>query len=235
MTTNAEIFGSTIVAIGSFNPAIFSPDWFEKNKLIGPQDADVARQFPNLLVSRQVTSFEVEWFGVQVLENRFMLTSKGAVNPAFRDLALGIFTILSQTPVSALGLNFEGHYKIKSPADYLKIGDVFAPKNIWNEIFPPDSNDCGLANLTIRVRYVPRGKNPETQDQANITLAPSVLFTQQGISLTYNDHHVVADDKDHNVTSAECACEIIAKQWEDSWKNSIRVFEHLIEKALHSS
>lgn len=234
MTINAEIFGSTIVAVGSFNPAIFSPDWFEKNKLIGPQDADVARQFPNLLVSRQVASFEIEWFGVQVLENRFTLTSKGAVTPAFRDLALGIFTILSQTPVAGLGLNFEGHYKVKSLDDYLKIGDVFAPKSIWNEIFPPEAYDCGLANLTIQVRYAPRGKTPETKDQANITLAPSALVTQ-GISWAYNDHHEIDGDKDRNMTSAECAVEIIEKQWESSCEKSIRVFEHLIEAALHAS
>lgn len=234
MTTNAEIFGSTIVALGSFNPAIFSPDWFEKNQLIGTQDADVARQFPNLIVSHQVTSFETEWFGLQVLENRFTLTSKAAVTPAFRDLALGIFTVLSQTPVSALGLNFAGHYKIKDAADYHKIGDVFAPKDIWNELFPPDKNACGLANLTIRVQYAPRGTAPENGDQANITLAPSTLVNQ-GVAWTYNDHYEVSGDKDRNMTSAECAAEIIKDKWEGSWQNSIKVFEHLLEKALQAS
>ena len=39
MTRTADIFGSSVVAVGAFNPAIFSPDWLERNKLIGQDDA----------------------------------------------------------------------------------------------------------------------------------------------------------------------------------------------------
>jgi hypothetical protein len=36
----AEILASTIVAVGDFNPAIFTADWLEANGLIGSDDAD---------------------------------------------------------------------------------------------------------------------------------------------------------------------------------------------------
>ena len=55
MAYNAEILASAIVAIGDFNPAIFTPDWLERNGLIGKDDADAAREEkPDraLLVSR---------------------------------------------------------------------------------------------------------------------------------------------------------------------------------------
>lgn len=35
MTYTAEIFGSTIVAVGIFNPAMFSVDMLKENGLLG--------------------------------------------------------------------------------------------------------------------------------------------------------------------------------------------------------
>lgn len=38
-----EIDGSSIVVLGSFNPAIFHPLWFKINQLIRPEEADSAK------------------------------------------------------------------------------------------------------------------------------------------------------------------------------------------------
>ena len=125
----AEIFGSSIVLVGQFNPAIFTADWLERNSLIGSEDAEYARASTNVLVSHAVAVCETEWFALQVLENQFSLTSKGALSHAFRDLAEGIATLVPHTPVTALGLNFMGHYKMSTEAGYHMVGDVLVPKN----------------------------------------------------------------------------------------------------------
>lgn len=74
MAHKPETFSSSIVAIGDFNPAIFSPDWLERNDLIGEGDAETAREGNygrQMLVSHQVSTFETAWFALQVLENQF--------------------------------------------------------------------------------------------------------------------------------------------------------------------
>jgi hypothetical protein len=121
VTHTAEILTSSIVAVGDFNPAIFSPDWLERNDLIGEGDADTAREGGRtrsmMLVSHQATTFETEWFALQVLESQFSLTSKDVLSPAFKDLAVGIFQLVPHTPVTAVGLNFLGHFKLASEHD----------------------------------------------------------------------------------------------------------------------
>lgn len=107
-----EIFSSSIVAVGAFNPAIFSPDWLERNTLIGAEDAETARQSTALIISQQVSVVDTDWFTLQVLDNQLTLSSKGVLSPTLRDLAVGIFSLASQTPVTALGMNFVGDYKM---------------------------------------------------------------------------------------------------------------------------
>lgn len=79
MPATLEIFESTIIIIGSFNPAIFSPDWLAHSNLIGKDDAISARSRESLVITREVAVVETDGFMLQVLENRFALVSKGAV------------------------------------------------------------------------------------------------------------------------------------------------------------
>lgn len=230
MTRTAEIFASSIVAVGAFNPAIFSSDWLERNGLIGIKDAEVARQNKSYVVTNQICAMETDWFALQVLENQFALTSKDALSPALKDLAVGILSLLPQTPISAIGINFMGHYRITSEDEYHKIGDVFAPKTIWNELFPGENSSAGLDNLTIRIEPTPRGKISETGDAKRISLQPSTKI-KSGIFLSYNDHRVVHVDED-DLTMAEHAAKIVNDNWQSSMEDSIRVFDGLISNAL---
>ena len=62
MSFSLEIFNASIVLVGDFNPAIFTPDWLESHQLIGPADAKTARDDVNIFISHQVTRLETEWF-----------------------------------------------------------------------------------------------------------------------------------------------------------------------------
>jgi hypothetical protein len=44
MAHTLEVWSAQIVAVGSFNPAIFSADWLEKNRLLGESDSEFARK-----------------------------------------------------------------------------------------------------------------------------------------------------------------------------------------------
>lgn len=233
MIRTADIFGSSVVAVGAFNPAIFSPDWLERNKLIGNEDADNAKKAPSLIISQQVTVFETEWFAFQVLKNQFSLTSKGALTPAFKDLAVGILSLVPQTPIIAIGLNFLAHFRLGTEAEYHKIGDVLAPKTIWNSLYP-GRNAAGLANLTIRIQDAERGQTPRSGNEKRITVQPSdkVKF---GVFLTLNDHREIIESKETGMTTAEQAATLVDSEWQNSWDDAVRVFDSVVSQALSAA
>lgn len=233
-TRNPEVFGSSIVAVGAFNPAIFTPDWLERNKLIGEDDADAARQLSSLVVSQQVCQFETDWFSLQVLEDRFSLTSKGALTPALKDLAVGIFTLLAHTPITAVGLNFTGHYKLDSEKEYHKVGDVLAPKDIWDKLYPGENESAGMAELTIRIQPCSRGQVPKSGDEKRITVQPSGRLKSNGVFFAQNDHHAVVVQDEDTFTAAERTAQIIDLYWQSTWEESLRVFDGIISLALES-
>jgi len=228
----AEIFTSSIVAVGDFNPAIFSHDWMERNGLIGKDDADSVRegrQGRPLLVSRQVTTFETKWFALQALENQFSLTSKDALSPAFKDLAVSIFQLFPDTPVAAVGLNFLGHYKLASEDEYHRVGDVLAPKDIWKALYPDDM--AGLADLTVRIQRGSRGEPLKTKDEKRIAVQPSSMV-RFGVLLSYNDHHDVSASDEDNLKPGERVASLIDSEWESSWHDAERVFDGVLSRTL---
>lgn len=227
----AEIFNSAIVAVGSFNPAIFTPEWLEKHNLIGSDDADVARESDRFVVSHQVTLIETGWFSLQVVDDQLALTGKGVLSPALRDLAVGIFLLLPHTPVKAIGLNFFGHYKITTQDAYYRFGDVFAPKDIWKDLFPDENESAGLLNLAIVVENHKRGDAARNGDQKRISIQPSSMIKYFGIHLSYNDHREAATVGSDG-GSADWVCGVIESNWDDSWSDSQRVFSGLINKSL---
>jgi len=228
----AEIFNAVIVVVGDFNPAIFTPDWLVQSQLIGKDDAG---EIPNLsksfLVSREVTTFEAKIFALQVLQNRFFMASKDALSPAFKDLGVGILQLLPHTPISAVGLNFMGHFKLQNADDYHRVGDVLAPKSIWTTLFPDKA--AGLAELTIRIQDGVRGEELKSKDEKRITVQPSEKV-QPGVFLSYNDHHDLRASEGDGLRPGERAAKIIDEHWQSSLDDAVRVFDEVIEKTLRS-
>ncbi|MBI4937049.1 MAG: hypothetical protein HY846_02300 [Nitrosomonadales bacterium] len=230
MPATLEMFDTTIVAIGAFNPAIFSPEWLMRTNLIGNGDAASANENKSLIISRQVAVIESDWFVLQVLEDRFSLTSKGAVTPSIKDLAAGIMSLIPQTPIQALGLNFSGHYKFANLGEFHKVGDVLAPKEIWGKVFPDGS--AGMASLTIKIQPCKRDEPPETGDEINVTVQRSTKIRATAIHFSFNDHKNISERVDESITSAECVASLIDKEWDTSRERSISTFENLIKLSL---
>ena len=230
---SAEIFGSSIVLVGSFNPSIFTADWLEAHQLIGADDAEYARAATNLLVSRQVSVCETDWFALQVLENQFSLTSKGALSYSFKDLAEGIASLVPHTPITALGLNFMGHYKLPTEAEYHKVGDVLAPKKIWNELIDPKFEAAGMADVTVRIQHGERGKQLTDSDELRIQVQPSgqVKF---GVFMSCNNHFESFARKPHGKANAEGAAEVISTKWEPAWLRAESLFDGLLTKTTRA-
>ena len=127
-----ETEGASIVMIGSFNPAIFQPQWLGAQQLIRAEEADNAKI---TTIQPQVADFSTEWFQLQVLQQRFMMiTTDPRQYGPLRDLVMGMFAILAHTPVSRLGINRHFHFATPSIEVWHGIGHRLAPKAPWHEI-----------------------------------------------------------------------------------------------------
>ncbi len=230
LTRQADIFSSSIVAVGAFNPAIFTPEWLERNNLIGKSDLDGAQKSESLIVSHQVCAFETDWFGLHVLEEQFSLTSKGPLTPAFADLAIGILSLVPHTPITAVGLNFLGHYRLASTDEYHQVGDVLAPKAIWDGLYPEERTTTGLADLTMLIQRTDKNRNPVSGDKKQISIQPSTKVPC-GVFFAYNDHHAI-NPSNASITAAEVAAETIVVNWEPSRQDAVRVFDGILSQAL---
>ena len=163
--------------VGSFNPAIFHPQWFIRHELIGEEEAD-----PHgvKVVSSEVTEIRISEIRLVCIGDRLTLgTQNIAYEEKLRDLAEGILSLLLHTPIRACGINPSAHYQLENVDYWHKIGHTLAPKElIWNDLFVTP----GLKNLTIQSKASPQDLN-----EVNVTVAPSARFNQ-GLLIYVNSH-----------------------------------------------
>lgn len=231
MEPTLEIFGSQINILGNFNPSVITPSWLRTNELIGAEDERSAMESESLAITPEISRFETEWFWMQVVSAQFVVNSKGPVTPAIKDLVIGIFSLLGHTPLNAIGLNSLAHYKIYSIDEYHKIGDVLAPKTIWNSFYPEsDSQTVGLQNMTIQVNSWKRGQSETNSPLRRISLSPSNSIPN-AIHLTLNHHFpIIQEGKKRN--SVDDAIEIIEKSWQESMDEAKDLFIGVIRQAI---
>lgn len=227
MAASREIFDAQIVLSGEFTPAIFSPDWFARHNLIGNEDVEAARE-GTLVVAREATTFQTDWFSIQVLQQQVVFTSLGPVTPLLKDLAAGVLMILPETQVAGVGLNFRAHYRTPAKTEYHRIGDTLAPKDIWNALFP--GMHVGLANLQIMAQKVNDEGIGVDGNQYHVFVQPSNLV-EQGVFVATNDHRSVVADSPKQ-PSGEKAAQIIRNDWEAAWHRAMDLADQLLTKAI---
>lgn len=233
MEPTLDIFASQVVVVGSFNPPVLTPSWLEANKLIGSGDAEFAMQSESLAITPEISRFETEWFSIQILKQQFALMSKGPVTPALKDLLIGIFTLLPHTPVTAIGLNSIAHYRIGTTAAYHMIGDILAPKPIWNKFYPDSKKqNVGLESLTVVINSVARGEDISPMARVKrITLSPSDKLKSNGIQLFLNDHFPIFVEKGSKVSPCDMLLDISEKNWQSSMDEATVTFLGILSAA----
>lgn len=176
----AKIQGVSVVLRGSFNPAIFHPSWFVSRNLIGETEAANAA---DLIVTREISAFALDWARVQVTQDRFAASSiDPSMFPTLRDLVWGAFSTLEHTPLTQLGLNTEAHFEMDNEEQWHALGDMLAPKGPWQELFP---SRVGMRTVTLESK---RADCEATYLRA--TVQPSVKV-QPGVYFQLNEHYDV--------------------------------------------
>jgi len=151
MSTNSEnkpqlkIEGISIVLLGSFNPMIFQPAWFGTHGLIRKEAVEGE---PDMIITSQISRFTTGEFELIVTQERFhVATVLSSYFDSLRDLVIGTFRLLSHTPILALGLNYDVHYKMPSEESWHQLGHQLAPKANWTILDKPGLRSMVMEGL----------------------------------------------------------------------------------------
>lgn len=217
-TRTPEAEGLAVVLVGSFNPAIFHPEWFLRQGLIGEQDAKEAEV---KVVSGGVTDIRLCGISLQCVGDRMSFNTANISHAErMQDLILHTFTLLSHTPIIACGLNPSIHYAVSSMDYWHKIGHTLAPKElVWQELL----DTPGMRSLVIK--SLRKGEFP---GELNVTVEPSAKFPP-GIFVQVNCHFGLPSDPAH-VGAAELALKFIKAEWKSACGMARRVAEQIFIK-----
>lgn len=228
MRIEPEIGGVTIVLLGNFNPAIYTPAWFAMHGLLPKSAADSAT---DETVHSEVAAFGFDWLRLTATTDRFQCTTAQAPLAQVRDFVVSVFgDHLRHTPLRACGVNRYVHFQVRSPDERDRIGRKLAPVEpwgIWGEVLGLDGKDGGMTSLTMS------RNNPENRpddDTINITVEPSVRIDAKrtGVYVRVNDHYTTDDA---NPGSAERLMEVLGANFDASLKRSDGLIDHVMSLA----
>ena len=214
-----EAEGLDVVLVGSFNPAIFHPEWFFRQGIVSEQDAKEAKVQD---VSGEITIVQMCGILIQCVSDRFsLLTTNISHAERMQDLIRQTFSLLTHTPITACGINPHVHYSVGNVDYWHKIGHELAPKEpVWNELL----EHPGMQSLTIKA---PRSRG-DYPGEINATVEPSGKHPP-GIFVKVNYHYGLPTEVVH-VGAAELALKFIEAEWKPACGMARKVAEQIFTK-----
>jgi len=212
-----QIYNFSLVALGDFNPKIIQPFWLANKGLIGEKEAEDA----NIeLIHSELVKYSLTWVDIQIQQNRFEL--KSSQEPYFesiRDLFIGIFSKLQETPMKSFGINHIMHFSARDEQEMFNIGNNLAPLNNWDML-----NNPRVLNLEI----VENKRSDGFDGKIRVKIQPSDLLigSNMGFSISINDHYSF---QEKNQTT-DNVLKLISSQWKSSFNSAQEIINKLEEK-----
>ena len=229
MRIEPEISGVSVVLLGEFNPAIFTPAWFAMHGLLPESAAESAM----LEVAHQrVTVFSTDWLRLEVTHNRFSINTLQAPYIRLRDLVARVFKEhLYHTPLNAFGINRDVHFQVSSLTVRDRMGRTLAPVEpwgTWGHALGLDGESGGMTSLTMS-QNDPEGR--PKGGRINVKVEPSNRIGQGrlGVSVQVNDHYAIND-------TGPGTGERLMKLFEDNFDTSLSrgddIVDHIMSLAM---
>ena len=185
-----EISGTTVVFVGSFNPVIFTPAWFELHGLLPSGTAENAALE---LAHPQATQFNAEWLHLNVGIERLMAETTQSPDVRVRDLMVRTFKEhLNHTPLKALGINRNVHFDVKTTDNRDRIGRKLAPIEPWGAwgdvIGGGGMHGGGLTSITMS-QNDPEGRPKGGRISVRVEPSMKIGDGRTGVFVNVNDHY----------------------------------------------
>jgi hypothetical protein len=208
----APLAGLSVVLLGHFNPPIFHPAWFAEQGLLSKADA---RSATVQVIQAPVAAFRTDDLSVVVTQAQFNAsTTTELFHETLRDLVIGTFQALRHTPVWAIGLNTDTHFKATSENAWEEFSRQLVLLSDWATVLEEPSA------LTVTIR----GKRPDDRvGSVNVKIEPSVIV-KPGIYVQTNDHVERPIDEGRN---ASLALDVLGQNWEPAMARANRVLDYV--------
>ena len=225
MRIEPEISSVSVILLGDFNPAIFTPAWFALHDLLpkgAAESADLNVAHP------QTTSFTADWLQLNVLVDQFSAETRQAPHIRLCDLVVRVFgEHLFHTPLRALGINRQVHFRVRDSSARDRIGRTLAPVDAWGAWgaeLGESGRHGGMTSVTMTQVNIP-GRSPD--DKINITVEPSnrVGVDVDGVYARVNDHYAVTRTEGR---PADHLMDVLERNFE----SSLRRGESLIDQVM---
>lgn len=229
MRIQPELSSVAIVIVGSFNPTIFTPDWFARHGLLNAKEAEASEV---QVIHAQFSTFQIESLGLslRVEPQRFQLQSTEAPYVALLDFVVRTFKeLLPHTPLVELGINLEVHFDVGSHKARDDIGEQLAPKKAWGDwasslTTGSDPHRNGMTSLTMQEWK--DDDRPRGFIRAKIEPSNYPGLSQTGIFMQINDHFEV-QNKEH-IMGGDEIMEILEKSFEISLGHSEWIIDQIM-------
>lgn len=226
MRIEPEITGVSLVMLGHFNPAIFTPAWFGWHGLLSERTAEIA---DTKIVHPQIAMFNADWLNLHVQPESFLINTTQAPFIRLRDLAIRIFREhLPHIPLKVLGINREVHFPLRSLGEQNRLGRLLAPVEPWGDWgrkLESDEEQGGMTSLTM-TQINPEGR--PLGGRVNVVVQPSnqIGRGRPGVYVQVNDHYII-----ENVESQMGTREIVMLL-EDNFDESLRCADQIIDHIM---
>jgi hypothetical protein len=210
---------ASIVLVGSFNPAIFHPEWLLRHSLISEDDNKGAKVE---VVHNQLSKFSLEWLFIDVMHEKLIArTNDSSYFSPMRDLISSALKILEHTPIGQMGMNLDLSYKIDEEEIWHRIGDNLVPKKYW-DVLP---ERVGMKVVTVES---PRPDDLKGYIQVKVT---PIKHDFTGVHFNVNNHIELLYEEDGNEVKLNSA-DVLAGNWERLLKYSKEICEETLKKAM---
>ena len=179
MRFEPEISGVSVVLVGKFNPAIFTPAWFALHGLL---PAAVAENAELQVAHQHITAFSADWLRFEVTLEVCKFETLQAPHIRVADLAVRTFReYLSHTPLTAVGINRDVHFRVREEAERDRIGQTLvpvAPWGRWRDELELDGFHGGMTSVTMS--QLRPAERPDG-GRINIKVEPSHRIREEGL------------------------------------------------------
>jgi hypothetical protein len=217
LNDNVEKDELDIVIIGTFNPVIITPIWLAYKSLIRESEANSANV---RIMHNEIVDYDLEWATLNITQRRFHI--KCTQVPFFeitRDLVVGIFSILKETPITSFGYNHNKTISLKTEDRFYEFGNKLCPLNNWSD---------SLDNARLqRVDILDKNSTQKKQGNILVTINASTdLQVNFGVVININDHYDFSLQSDGPKFSSSLILQY--------WDNSIEISKNILLKLSNS-
>jgi len=224
---------TSVVLLGSFNPAIMQPAWFAMNNILGKNDCESA--VVNV-IHPEMTSFIAGEYTFMIEPQRFTVSCDYIYCEMVRDLVLSVFgSLLTHTPISALGINRGIHFDTGDFWVRDKVGLALAPTSAWgkwgDEIAGPKDNiekHGGMFHLAMRQMR----QEPDTPGYIQASIQPSnhPSFRNSGIFMFINNHYDLYKNSSVENLKVVADSKPMVETLDKHWKFSVEKTSFIIDQ-----